>query len=285
MDRKEQRPQPNNIPPEFDLDLISLMPDSLHRTLFENAYYRNQKETPAGTIANRSKEIFGRDLRSEEINALFRFPERGLQSQTMMQAGEKENLLEVFSALYSLRHGEPEYAGSARLAFRNPGNLNMLIRHIDLVKTGEGAGLEIICRLEDFCRRNNIREIHCIANSKPIEKSGKTERHPNVGAYFWARCGFEFANLDELLAVRQKLDRYLLAHNIELERDIGTLKRPIEFAKLRGTDTEGNIIPVGKIFLTSTDIEWEGIRDLEPNSQGTRDFAEYLKEKGGGYNQ
>ena len=127
---------------------------------------------------------------------------------------------------------------------------------------------------------------NCRSSSSEFEKVsrqsdhfGKGERR-EIGAYVWARCGFEFETTADAFAMMLNLTEYKVRNNITSERGLYSDNRPVDFATLKGEDKAGNIVPLGKDFLLNSNIQWKGVRDLKLDSPGTKDFIEYLKEKG-----
>jgi hypothetical protein len=134
-----------------------------------------------------------------------------------------------------------------------------------------GLGLDIECQLENFCKKHEIATIYNIASS---------QEEGDVGAYVWAKYGYEFADENAINRLRQAMMSIAGANNITLLVDAKNLKRPLDFANVKGKNNSGEEVNFGKEFLLNDEIAWDGKRDLTPGSQGTKDFIAYLREKG-----
>jgi len=140
-----------------------------------------------------------------------------------------------------------------------------------LKKQNEGLGLDLECKIESFCKEHKINSIYNKASS----------RDKKVGAYVWARYGYEFADESQIENLRMKFYYFAIKQGIVITTFLENLKRPIDFALAQGVPQNGGEkVNIGKMFLLNSNIEWHGKRDLTPGSQGTKDFIAYLKERG-----
>ncbi|MCX6762190.1 MAG: hypothetical protein NT093_00195 [Candidatus Moranbacteria bacterium] len=197
--RQDQNPDPLA---DFDLSLIDLIPSERDQKGLKEMHHQEAIELRSGKLKQRMSEVLGKEIAPGEINQLFQFPERGIESQTLMSTGEHSNYLETETILYTRKNGEAQLAGRTNLAFIKGANPILLIRYCELEKTGEQLGIEIQCRLEKFCRDNGIWEILNVARSQPANYFGRGNRS-EIGAYVWALCGFEFNSGAEALGVMQ----------------------------------------------------------------------------------
>jgi len=151
-----------------------------------------------------------------------------------------------------------------------------------LEKRDEGSGLDLECQREFFCKNHGIQTIYNRATSG----SGY------VGAYVWAKYGYEFADEKERDSLAKDLSKFASNQGVKITQDLSDLKRPIDFARVESQILEKSRffkkikkIATGKKFLLNEgflndEIAWHGKRDLTPGSQGTKDFIAYLREKG-----
>lgn len=140
-------------------------------------------------------------------------------------------------------------------------------------KTAQGIGLATQCAIEYFCKKYGITVIKNTATSshESVEKGGF------IGAYVYARYGWDFDKPSEIIGLQSQLQAYAEERKISIPDD-AQLDRPIDFARLKGTDRDGKSVDVGKKFLVNTNISWSGIRDLN-DARGTQDFVDYLKKR------
>jgi hypothetical protein len=264
---------------DFDLKIIDLIPSALDQDGLRGVYHQEVAELESGELRQRMIEVMGREISPAEINQLFCFPEKRMSGHALINRGKNENILEMSTILLKQQESETEYAGIVNLAFRKYAYPYLFIRRRELETTGEQIGLEIQCRLEKFCRDNGIWKIHNEAKSRPENHLGDGNRQA-VGAYVWARCGYEFEGRVDALGVLEKFLEYAVRHGIEPQKKYVGFGRAIDYAKMTGKDREGNIVPLGKDFFLNTRVIWRGVRDLRLDSPGTKIFIEYLEEKG-----
>lgn len=222
-------------------------------------------------IKKRELAIFGQELSPEDLSNLHEIFGYGFRSAILVYSMKKRiNEIGMTAVLFSDKDNTMNYEGVIHLSFYNRG---LFVRYRDIRKQKLGIGLEIECKLEKFCRNNDIWEINNIAASNPTKGE--------IGAYVWARYGYEFDRPAEAFNLTiVELTGYLFKRDIEPEKRLYSSNRPIDLALLKGRDKEGRIVNVGKEFLINSNIEWHGKRDLSLDSQGTRDFLEYLRERG-----
>ncbi|MCL5011239.1 MAG: hypothetical protein M1127_03490 [Patescibacteria group bacterium] len=185
----------------------------------------------------------------------------------------REHRLHVSAVLLKQVSGEaPQYAGYISLFFHCDGKKNEIyILSRELKEQGMGFGLDLECQIEDFCRRAGIWNIR----NRPT-----TAPYGYVGGYVWAKYGYEFDDSSDVANVRDDIKRFAKEQNIIIkESDLNRCKRPIDFASLKGKNENGDELPAGKLSLLEHS-QWHGRRDLQFDSQGTKDFVAYLKQRG-----
>jgi hypothetical protein len=273
----QSREQEENKNLDFDPSLINLLTLTIDKEKFRTKLKRLETEEAKTEAKERMLEVFSKEISQKDIDEIFCFPEEGIESQTLICPVNKDrekNAIETLSIIYS---GEKSrYAGMANFYFSkrdDKSSLYVILR--ELVNQGKGLGLDIECRLENFCRKNGIWEIKNNAATWPMKNASR----PLVGAYVWARCGYEFDNLEEARTLIGSLEDYLRRHEIEPAIKLSKIKRPVDMATLKGKDRRGRVVDAGKMFLTSCPVEWHGRRDLRLDSQGTSDFVRYLRER------
>jgi len=167
----------------------------------------------------------------------------------------------------------PEYAGYVSLLFGYEKQQPLMYVSIYEVKEqGKGIGLDSECQLEDFCRRHNIWTIE--NNSTSDKERG------DVGGYVWALYGYEFGNESDIGHIIKNIIDFAAKNEIIIDEEaLRACQRPIDFARFKGKNKNRDEVPVGKLSLLEYS-EWNGRRDLDFNSQGTKDFVAYLKQRG-----
>jgi ribosomal protein L23 len=257
---------------ELAPDFIETFSDAEDRRYLEFLFNTVEKENKE-EIRERMEELFAKEIAPQKINDLFVFPDKKIESRTFICSGYRSHGIEIACILFTDQRGKREICGVINFSFyRDEDNNLSYVDGRDLKEQKTGLGLDIECRLEKFCRDNGISAIYTRASSSSDKKF--------VGAYVHALYGYEFEWPGEFSDLGLKLNEYLLNKGIKIDAEIGSLQRPIDFATLKGTDRGGRVVEVGKEFLTTSDLTWEGRRDLALDSPGTQDFIKYLKEKG-----
>lgn len=118
----------------------------------------------------------------------------------------------------------------------------------------QGLGMDVLERSEALYERIGVRSIELYADSE-------------VGTYAWARAGFDFANPDEKLRIEMAFVEYLDIKGLPKQTRDGILKKipqhAWEYAAWKYDDSV-----TGKEFLLSYAAAWEGVKFLNPKSEG-----------------
>jgi len=256
---------------ELDSDFIATFSKVEDRRCFEVFLDMEERENKEER-KERMARLFDREVASREINDLFVFPDRKIDSRTLVASGHKHGI-ETVAILFTDQEGKREICGEMDFSFyEDEGKKILYIDAQELKEQKTGLGLEIECRLEKFCRDNSISTIYTRATSSSDKKF--------IGAYVHALHGYEFEWPGESSSLQSELNEYLAKRGIKIDTEIESLQRPIDFAVLKGRNREGRIVEVGKEFLTASNLNWEGRRDLAFDSPGTQDFIRYLEGKG-----
>ena len=231
-----------------------------------------------------SKVLFGEPMTRKQLADKLSIPTKNLKAdipEKSIDTFKEEPNVPAICFQVKLFDDKNRNIGDITLTFYKKDN--EIVLYIDkrrLYETGQGIGLELECVLENFCRTHDIWTIKNLASSIVTEDHEKRE----IGAYVWAQYGYEYDQPEEILELRNKLTDFAQTRQVILP-DISMLNRPIDFARLTGTDADGKSIPIGKDFLINTNVFWHGRRDLAldehgEHSQGTKDFIAYLKQRG-----
>ncbi|HCC50086.1 MAG: hypothetical protein A2445_00675 [Candidatus Jacksonbacteria bacterium RIFOXYC2_FULL_44_29] len=239
-----------------------------------NLEYHSEPSDPK-MIRNVCKQIFGENITPEQFAQELSLPISNIKAKMFPDyphATEFTNhrFLTLRLDLVSLAD---QVIGHVTLAFQKNADDEpfLFIEERRLHETGHGLGLDLECQLENFCRNHNIWTIKNSPTSEP--------QVGQIGAYVWARYGYEFEFPDGADILRKTLIDYAQMSGITVE-NIDQLERPIDFARAQGYDEKGEIVPIGKNLLTKTNTQWYGCRELAMESQGTKDFINYLRERG-----
>jgi len=235
-----------------------------------------------------AKSIFGPDLKMTELQNICAFPKRRIEAIVLPYFLEETTREDFYINYYLKKKAEQagskteKYIGKVSLDFykdcdnKEEKKVALYIIGRKLEITGQGLGLELECQIEDFCRKKNINDIYNLAYSN--SKKGY------VGAYVWSKYGYSFRIPSRLKDLKNLICFYAKKNNFEIDLDdFNAAKTPLDIANLKSIDQNGNIIHLGKDFLSAkftNELIWEGHRDLSFKSQGTKNFVRYLKQKG-----
>ena len=266
----------------FDEAIIDLIPNErdkseLRKKITEQLDARKKKR-----LRNLMEEVFGREIYAEEIGNIFEIPKRYFSVATLVYFLERscDEIGTTSVLFYKTSDGSLLYQGVINLSFFGK---KLFIRRRELVVQEKGVGLEMQCRLEKFCRENNIWKIYNIAASEAVdEKAFFQKQYRQKGAYVWARYGYEFdCSNNNPLRMLEKFVEYCHNHKIKPNGSFYFLEgKPFDLTLLKGTDIDGNLVDLGKFFLLNSDVEWWGVKNLVLDSWGTRCFIDYLRGRG-----
>lgn len=239
----------------------------------------SEQDKPA--IEKISQKIFNKKISPEQFENELSIPNKKINariSPETLNAQQIDDTTSFLSLRLDLVYQGKQIIGHVELCFSKDKNEPpyLEIEERRLHETGQGLGLDLECVIEAFCRKHKIWTIKNEASSDPEINQ--------IGAYVWACYGYEFDDPEtDLPILRDQLIDFAEKNGVTIATDItdiNALTRPIHFAKLQGSDNKGQPVAIGKKFLTETKICWKGRRDLALNSPGTKDYIEYLKERG-----
>lgn len=256
----------------FNRDLIDLAPMDMRVRLKSHLSFFDEDKPKIG---ERAIEFLGGLGGLSKLEKALSLPRHNIESHiipSIESSPKKEHQLSVLAVLIGCVPGKPlKYSGYVDFYFyHNPKNHQpeiYIITHA-LMAQGEGVGLDMECRLEDFCRKHGVWTVKNRPTS--VKEAGY------VGGYVWALYGYEFVDETDVEAVKKDIRKFAREQEFSIDDDVlNQCERPVDFALLKGKDKNGGEAPVGKLALLESS-QWRGRRDLRFNSQGTKDFADYL---------
>jgi len=252
--------------PKIDIDGI---PEFEANYFIEQLTAEREKEEDIQKLVHK---IFKEQLTKKDFQNIFALEPYNLDITTIVSPARDK--LIVTTILSEESSARKKFAGYIELHFY-PGETESPELHIEyreITSKAQGIGLDIQCQIDDFCRSHNINTIHNEAVTNPDRGM--------VGAYVWARYGYDFEYDTPPPHLLERIEAFAQKLRVTIHADPNSLKRPIDFAKLEGTNEQGEPFPLGKEFLTKNECTWMGKKDLSPNSQSTQDFIMYLHERG-----
>ena len=247
--------------------------------------FEKRDDRTGGELAELTKEIFGDERALDELRQELSIPERGIECSLEKVNFDKEenfNGLQVRAYFTEKINDASSPIGYFVFSFGKhctvPQELYVEFGELVEEKQGKGLGIELECRIENFCRQHNIWDIYNTPTSAPAGVFGKSKF---IGGYVWACMGFNFDKLKEdaknrMESWRNDIIEFAQNKKIFILFDPLELTRPFEFANAMGLDEDNHIVNLGKKFFIDGEVKWRGHKDLRFNSQDTKDFVDYL---------
>ena len=247
-------------------------------TRYQNQYIESMRQESLDDVRLAMREVFGCHISDNEFEALFSLSAHSITHDYALSTNKavfafskvRAPALEFVSVLYRSNHP----IGTVHITFvKEKDGIKLEIRHRHLAAEhqGQGIGIDLEWRLQNFCRKYGISAMYNEAKTMESYR----------GAYVWALYGYEFADPQDCDVLYKQIKYYALTHRIRFLHDPRHFNRPIHFARAKGIDADGEEVPIGKMFLTDTrGVSWLGRRDVALDSEGVRDFIEYAKTRG-----
>ncbi|MCL5011240.1 MAG: hypothetical protein M1127_03495 [Patescibacteria group bacterium] len=251
--------------------------------------FEKPKEKADERTVGLAKEIFNSEKALDDLRQELSVPDRKIgcsfdaKVEKVIRDGKNEfGVLQVRIYLAEKTDNAPRQIGYFSFSFgkHHAVSQELYIEFNELIgeKQDKGLGLELECKIENFCRSHNIWDIYNTATSAPAGVFGESRF---IGGYFWARMGFDFDEFKEstrhrIESWRKDLIEFAQNKKIDILFDPLELTMPFEFAGAMGLDEDNHIVSLGKKFFIEGEIKWFGHKDLRFNSQCSRDFVGYL---------
>ncbi len=248
-------------------------------------FLKKAKEIPYKNGSIIIENFFLKKICKEELNKISFLEKYNVKSESLVYFEKRNNreVICVMSILYKEENEKKIQVGVFEFElFEKEQEKIMEIELRELYTGHKGSGLDLQCQIDEFCRKYNIKKQRNNAYSDEDEKM--------VGAYVWARYGYEFLDDKEKEEMITEFTNYIKLLEgrgqkfIKKNKNIKDIKTPRDIAEIIYTDDSGEDVYIGKDFLLAKNnngrtIAWKGERDVSLKSKSTEVFIELLKSK------